>query len=688
MAVSKNNGVLMLPYFLTPDTVLPEEIHGEPVLWRSSLPGALDGHGRLMPPPTGVGPEFHLIAATQGEERCFKVRMLGRDRYWLAAYTREPDDNPNVYSRFIANSLHLALSTEEEGGFEALNSNYGVLFAKADYRKSAVGATKLLQMPRCFRRTDQGFGILTVPLDHEGHVDSQGELLYFETRDFVRYEERGRIKLTQASLLDYSCELDAMTLLYRIGWKEESGETWFVTTSDFIHFDAPQQGEMFPVRTAPIPIEGAASGQLIALTAPEAIYLRNKLGRVRKVSVTVPTIFLRAGSVPRDLPAIRAAAHYSDGSAASQRIEVDSDRIAQLDWSRPGRYILPAKVVRHRFPYPMMRTRPDPYVLLYKERYYFISTDDDKQRKIYIRSAETLEGLEDGRAEEVLLWDGNLPDGERQGEHWAPELHVIGGKLYCLLAISVNNHWHGVQAHLASLIGEDPMNRDHWEKPRRITDRHGKPLADPSQRERDICLDMTYFEHNGNSYFCWSQPKWIGKEQELASLYIATVDPEQPWRLTGDPVRICRNEYGWERNGGAASGVSEGPYVLKRMDKLYMVYSGSSVGPTYTVGLLELDAAGDPLDPSAWRKSNYPLMHSLSLQGQYGPGHNMMLQDNFGDWFNVYHACGVNGGHRHAGIRPVHFRFDGSPVLDMREEEELLPEYERLYVTVVVEESK
>jgi GH43 family beta-xylosidase len=118
---------------------------------------------------------------------------------------------------------------------------------------------------------------------------------------------------------------------------------------------------------------------------------------------------------------------------------------------------------------------------------------------------------------------------------------------------------------------------------------------------------------------------------------------------------------------------------------MYMLFSGSNVGPKYTVGLLEIDAADDPMDPVAWRKSNYPWMHSLSQPGQYGPGHNSFVQDQFGDWYNVYHACGVNSGFRNASIRPVHFRFDGSPILDMKDEEELLPEYEKITLKIILE---
>ncbi|WP_342548854.1 family 43 glycosylhydrolase [Paenibacillus sp. FSL P2-0089] len=673
---------LLLPYYLPPGTVLPSTISGQAVEWKSSQPDVWAGPGRLVSPVDELGPEIQLTAVTLKESYTYKVRMLGERSCWLAGYTREPDENANVYSLFVANSLHLALDMTGEG-YEALNDNYGVLFAKADYYHSVQGETRLLGMPRCFRLTDGGFGILATPLNHEGKGDRPGELLYFETKDFVHYKEKEHIVLSSKVILDYSCELDAATRLYRIGWKDEGGESYFGMTKDFITLVDCQPGEGFPVQLQELSMKGALTGQRIALTRSEATYLKNKLGRVCNVSVSVPVIELQAGDPLPDH--WRVTTVYSDGSVNEKRLIIDPAALATVNLSQPGTYKLDGEVLRHRFPYPMMMTRPDPQIIRLNNRYYFISTDDDGQRRIYIRSADTLEGLQDGQAAETLLWDGTLPDGERRGEHWAPELHLIHGRLYCFLAISVNNSWTGVQAHVAVLTGNDPLNRDHWETPLRVLDRHGKVLGDLAERERNINLDMTYFEYGGQSYVCWSQPKWHKEVQELASLYIATVDPDMPWRLTSDPVKICQNEYGWDRNGKVASGVAEGPYVLKHEDAVYMVYSGSSVGPTYTVGMLELIKAGDPLNPAAWRKSNYPWMHSLSHPGQYGPGHNSFVQDEDGNWFNVYHACEVNGGFRHASIRPVHFRSDGSPVLDMTEEEELLPEYERLTIIVVVQ---
>lgn len=676
---------IRVPYFLTPHTLLPSEVGGEPIIWHSSLRGLVDARGHLTPPKEGWSDEFKLIATTLRHVYSFKVRMLGTDCQWLAGYTRQQNENPNEYSGFVANSLHLSLSSDGKS-FKPLNHNYGILFAKADYSITVEGKTQLLEKPRMFRLADNGFGILAIPLDYRGQVTRRGELLYFETTDFVHYEEKGVLKLTDSAILEYSCELDGATLLYRINWTEKDGEAWYRSTKDFVHINAPQQSESI---YSEIPVSSETnldkSAQLLAITPAEANHVRNKLGRIGNVSIEPPRIHVASGSSLLDLNFVRAKAIYSDGSYALKRIEIDPEEFSAMDLTESGEYTLRARVVRKHFPYPMMSTRPDPYILFWKGRYYFISTDDDGQKRIYIRSALTLEELEDGRAEEVLLWDGNVPHGERHGQHWAPELHVICGKLYCFLAISVNGEWHGVQAHVAVLEGDDPMVPNHWGEPRRVLNRQGEVLANPYIHERCVTLDMTYFEHKGKSYVCWSQAQWFGEEQERASLYLATVNPQDPWRLTCPPARICRNEYGWDRNGGEASGVSEGAFVLVQEHKLFMVFSGSSVGPNYAVGLLEMDASSDPMDPDSWKKWNYPVMHSHSLPGQYGPGHNMFMQDHYGDWYHVYHACGRNGGFRHASIHPIHFRLDGSPILDIKDEEELLPELEWLNMTIKVE---
>lgn len=74
-------------------------------------------------------------------------------------------------------------------------------------------------------------------------------------------------------------------------------------------------------------------------------------------------------------------------------------------------------------------------------------------------------------------------------------------------------------------------------------------------------------------------------------------------------------------------------------------------------------------------------MTNNSPIAQVGPGHNSYLRDEYGDLYNVYHS-----GHRyrHTSICPVHFRADGSPVLDMAPWEEVDPNYRKVKMSVTI----
>lgn len=69
---------------------------------------------------------------------------------------------------------------------------------------------------------------------------------------------------------------------------------------------------------------------------------------------------------------------------------------------------------------------------------------------------------------------------------------------------------------------------------------------------------MTEFEVNGRVYAAWSQRQFHPVDQG-AWLYIAQLDPEEPWKLISDPVLLSMPEYGWANNH---TFVDEGPFAL------------------------------------------------------------------------------------------------------------------------------
>ena len=93
---------------------------------------------------------------------------------------------------------------------------------------------------------------------------------------------------------------------------------------------------------------------------------------------------------------------------------------------------------------------------------------------------------------------------------WAPEFHVIGGRLYILFAVG-GKKW-SPQCHMMRLReGGSILCPEDWEEPVRVCRADGRPLAGENN---DITLDMTHFTAGGRDYLAWSYRKWIGKPED------------------------------------------------------------------------------------------------------------------------------------------------------------------------------
>jgi GH43 family beta-xylosidase len=137
-------------------------------------------------------------------------------------------------------------------------------------------------------------------------------------------------------------------------------------------------------------------------------------------------------------------------------------------------------------------------------------------------------------------------------------------------------------------------------------------------------------------YFLWSG--WEGAE-DVQHLYIAKMS--DPCTISSRRVRICANDdYVWERVGEhrRGRGLNEGPQVLKRNGKVFVVYSCSgSWQHSYKLGMLWMDEAADPMDPGSWTKVARPVFES---RGEvFGVGHCSFTTsaDGTEDWM-LYHS--------------------------------------------------
>ncbi|MBQ8202564.1 MAG: GNAT family N-acetyltransferase [Clostridia bacterium] len=581
--------------------------------------------------------------------RLFASPNKGGSSMKLLYYTRHPLED-TIYAPRLADSLHLAL-IEQDGSCTPLLHNSGIVYARAVPGPDGVLHPYSLAQP-WMTHDENGWHVLARRIEVDGSPDvtSDGHLLHFTSTDLIHYTEQPLLPDTAPLAAAYTAR----------------------STADTDGLDLP---------------EGCIPCGIIDVPEDAAARLRCRFTTPVNVANDVPAEVEAAS--PADLAALRAVARYSDGSTVQKRVDWCADHI---DWSKPGRYPIEGRIHQDRYEFPMAQHKADPAICRWNGKYYFISTNDlDNNHTIFIRESDTISGL--ATAQQVCILDttmyphlGNLL--------WAPELHIIGDRLYCFHA-GTPGPFVQEQSHVMVLRkGGHPLKAADWEMSRRVCKADGSPIYD----ERGITLDMTVFWSGSRLYAVWSQRQFQPVDQG-AWLFIAETDPENPWQLKTEPQVLTVPEYGWENNH---TFVVEGPFALYRGGKILLTYSGALVDATYTVGLMSIDDGADPLDPANWTKENCPLLSSRSVPGEYGPGHNAYVTDEDGLVWNTYHARpGIQAtqqgsssaalpgskilfGARSSGIRRVHFNVEDFPILDMTEELDLKPELTWVQTVVIV----
>lgn len=605
----------------------------------------------------------------------------------ILVYTREPIDNV-LYDARLAYSMHLAIY--KDGKYEALNHNSGVLFPLATENENGSLNPKCLKNPYIFKGLENSFGVVAVRTGADGEEDNEniGNIILWESRDLVQYTEIGMVPCLKQRIACAYVLVKQSEKKYELIVATEDGK-WFQAECDNIFTvnsaeknstekdSTEKEGLKFVERVAPSDKELAAAGMInesirkniseeiqeiqgvipssiIEISEEAADRLRKKLTTPVNVAMEFPDRI--QVSSKEELLSMTATAVYSDTTTASKKIDWDLENV---DFTNPGEYELTGKVHKEHFPFPIAFNRADPCMTKWKGKYYFIATNDaDKEHTLYIREADSIPQLVD--AEEHLILDSTTYEGIG-GLLWAPEFHEIQGKLYIFHACTPGEFfWE--ESHLMALKdGGNPICREDWSAPRRIVRKDGSELCEAG---KTITLDMTCFLWEGSYYVIWSQREFLPKDLG-AWLYIAKLNPKEPWKLLTDPVVLSKPDYGWANNH---TFVDEGPFALLRGDKLYITFSSAAVDTSYVVSYLTIDAGKDLLDAKNWRKNNYPILTSRSVEGEFGTGHNAYVVDDDGTIWNTYHARPGVDGVRSSGVRRVHFDIDGCPVLDMTED--------------------
>ena len=595
-------------------------------------------------------------------------------------YTRTPVEGS--YSTYLAYSAHFAYSGDGKN-YRALNRNYGILYASATIGPRNTLREKGLKKPYLFRTAGGSFGIVAVRVNADGSDDgeSKGRVLFWTSGDLVHFTEIGPANLNKnVYVREAACRYDPSSRLYVIDWEDDSGSCYRNTLTDLSgagRMSAALPAEGFPPAVFPAPVrvpEGAVAGNALQVDGSFGDRLALSWSPLKNVSVRVPERIEAAGA--EEVDAVEATAVYSDGSTAAKPVQWD---VGKIDFSKPGTYGISGTVIRDEYRFPLARGFADPDVLRWNGKYYFIATNDNTgDIGLYVREADTADRLFRGETEQHLILGRDESRGLIQ-TFWAPEFHTIGGELYLLFAVG-NKKW-GPQSHVMKFKkGGEITDPESWEDPIRIRKADGAYLAADG-----ITLDMTYLETGGGSYYIWSYREGIGTPDDTGSmLYIASIDPGSPWRLTSDPVLLARPLYGWENNEHTIN--NEGPYPIVTDDCVYITYSGGAAGGyTYVLGLLSCKKGDDPLDPRSWTKSCAPVLSFYSVKGEYGPGHNSFFTDGRGGVMIAYHAQESLKSHlRCTGIRRVHFNIHGAPVFDMSAERDLDAKLEHVTMKVTV----
>lgn len=585
------------------------------------------------------------------------------------------------YNCDLNDSVHIAISKDGKK-FMPMRNNTGVLFAEADFTSDEIGGTtKTLLYPYVFRTKEGKFGIVAVRRNRNAPDDKNiGSVMLFFSEDCVRFSKETFLPLSDREVSHPEIEWEKGE--YRIRW-QEGEECYQAFSSNLVSVNNKEKTQEIKKKRIKCNIRNAVCGNVIDISHAEGEQIQNAFGTIENTGVVVAPVTVRAGeNAFEHFERIKATCYYSDGSTHVKSVDLNPKDFSKIDFTQKGVYSVRGKILREEYPFPFIKDEniSDPAVMRYRGKYYLTCT---RAREVVVRVSDTLQGL--SSAEKIVLW--RIPESEPDRENmWAQELHIIKGVPYIFTTVG-KKEWTTVQAHILRCKGEIE-NPEDWEAPRLVVKCDGSPLE-----ENGISLDMTYFEDRGNHYVMWSNRVIVDPDvknpiADTADIFIATVDPDAPWQLTSDPVRILKPKYGWER---CETNVEEGPYCIRRGEDIFITVSASSTGlaDLYCIGLLHTKSGGNLLEPASWDFTPYPVLTKESVKGEFGPGHNTFVRnlDTDNDLL-VYHAVPHDffgkTKNRYMGIRRVHWTKDGRPYLEMTKYRDLKRKFERVLVKITV----
>lgn len=276
------------------------------------------------------------------------------------------------------------------------------------------------------------------------------------------------------------------------------------------------------------------------------------------------------------------------------------------------------------FSNPLLPAGADPWCI-YKDGYYYYTHTTGKN--ITLWKTKSIADLKTAEKKIVFTPPATGPYSK---ELWAPEIHWLQGKWYIYFAAdSGRNESHRLW--VLENSSADPL-KGKWIMKGKLTTPDDK-----------WSIDGTVYNHNGQLYLLWSG--WEGDVNFQQNIYICAMS--NPWTATGLRVKISSPQLHWETHGDLNNpndvphvNVNEGPQILAKNEKLFLIYSASGCWTEYySLGMLTANANSNLMDTASWKKHQQPVFTKSEENKVYAPGHNSFFKSPDGkeDWI-LYHA--------------------------------------------------
>ena len=662
--------------YISEDITLPTSTGDAKVDWDSSKPDVISKYGKVTRPDENTDVTLTATLSLDGTEEVtkeFKVKVLAKGGNVATYVSNDPGLNTDALKGQIGGMMIAA--ENEEGTYDVLHKEQPIMY-------TAKGV-KAYVSPQVFRKADGKFGMIAADGGNNNTV------FLYDTENLITYTGETSVTLNGVANISKLYMIYDMTAQeYRLFVENKAGTVYLLTSKDLKTFSAAEQTDFVIPEVTNAP-EYAVWASETALTQAEYDTVTNKFTNPYNTSLEYnkqDEITVKAGA---DIEAAldeafgKVTAEYSNGEEKTYSIRWNSDDLEKADSTRSGmEYTIRGTIGGSAYfteaEAPLIEERADPSITYDEDldRYYFTASypvngkgGADGYDRLVIRVADTIEGLAD--AEEYVIWDESETQGYGQFI-WAPELHKIGGSWYFISTAAVGEGGYSFDIRPFMMKCNDVTNitdPDSWGDPVRVEPKKGDKSC-----LQVMSLDMTYFEAGGKSYVSWADKT----QQNLSKVFIATVDPKEPWKLTSNATVLTTPEYSWECVNIA---VNEGSAAFVKDGTVYLAFSAAATGAEYCVGLMTADADADLTNVDNWTKVPYPVLTSGDFNDELcGPGHNSFTTDEYGNLVIVYHArpAEEHAGHsgdplydacRHAYVKPVLFDSEDMPVLNLSDEE-------------------